>query len=526
MPFTDVQSGDEVLAEHIDEIQGSLTGASGQGVQVLLTDYASTTNYNTTIKNPTTNGLALDVQASDGAHLATLNDAGVTLKSKDGTRIVAITNSSVAVTAPSGTFTVNGQAIGAGFAVYNVLDYGIVQGSTSANASANSTAFATLWNTVAANGGGTIFFPPGRYPFTTTTLNHTQAFAMAINVVGAGWTSLIDFYNTTGFGWDIASTEPAGTSQISRGHFKHLAFQNRADATSGVDLRLGAVTNYLFENIFILGSVGQAAFGCVQIGKGALACNNLIFRSCFFICADKANASVFSFPGTATVYGGLTIDNCSLQTTSGIGTSAYILFFVNTALFDSMWIHHSGIASALKGIYVAEGWVENVIIDGCFFDGTSGNNIDVASTTGRRASTWQIQGNWFSSEANNILVAPGTGAANAWQVIGNYFTNNVSASSSVLFASGCNYVQFIGNIVGANMSGAGPVVDFINVDGLVVTGNIVDSGGSGTNSIKIDSNCEAVVLANNVSIGDDVSFGGATSASRVNANNAYIAVLP
>lgn len=96
MAFSTVNAGDEVLAEHITEIQGSLTGESSAGVQILLTDFASASNESLVVQNSL--GRQVNVKAANGNSLLKVWDAETTILSADGTKGVTIDDSAVTIT--------------------------------------------------------------------------------------------------------------------------------------------------------------------------------------------------------------------------------------------------------------------------------------------------------------------------------------------------------------------------------------------------------------------------------------------
>ena len=425
--------------------------------------------------------------------------------------------------------------------VYNVLQYGLAQSGTNAATQGgastvgadNAAALQVLWRALSALNGGTVFFPPGgAYPFAgTTTLDHDAAATnnSAINVIGSGWGGAIDLYGTTGHAWDLA---PNSSSGMDKGFFRDLVFQVKEARTAGSILRLGQVRNYLFENIHIVsGAISGYAFECVRYGNAALPCNNNTFRSCYFVIGSLTNSACFHLSSTATAgsgvsFGGLMLDNCSLQ---GISNAAGAgIYFANTYTFDSGYIHHSGFGTLAYGIQVPGfGQVVNMFIDSTYLDDCSVADIFVESAadisnpgegeTG--IANWNITDNWLSAnhaDGQHIILSAAGGTLTNFKINNNYMTTStLNVGGGITVGDGCSRVTITNNTIGAILPGVGGVVTIGNADDVIVMGNFVDAPSPATASILAASTADPIVVVGNISRGADISFGGSESASRV-----------
>jgi hypothetical protein len=521
LSFTTVNAGDEILAEHIQELQGALTGNATDGQQVLLTDYSSADNYSFTVKNPGAGGKAVNVKASTGNDLLLINDSSSVLKSADGTDYITVSNSGVAIT---GAFSINGQSVGAGLRVYNVLDHGIAGESTATStlAATNSTALAALWVTVATAGGGTIYFPPNstgqHYALNATTLNHALGYTVSVNIQGGGYGTLLKFFGTTGPFLDVAT---ASTSAVTLGYIRDLAIGHAAEVTSGSTIRFGQVSSYKIENVHILFSGSTlCAYSALTLGNGTLVCLNTKVINCFWTVTDtKSNAPIISLAGSVA-NGGLAIINSALEGGSTTGKSNIIGILCGaSALWDGIQIINSGIGKVKRGISVGNTSVANVQITSSYLDSTGEHNILVTGTAGTTANTWQLSNVWMASDATHIELAASTGQAHNWLIDNCYLTN--ATASSIIASGGIKNLIIRGCLAGATIGSAIPVWDIQAGENVIVANNIVTGGGSASSSIAIAAGVDPVVLIGNLNRGVNDSFGGATDASRIDADNAF-----
>lgn len=100
MSYTTVNPGDEILAAHISELQGSLTGVTGKGQQILLTDYSHASNYNLVVQNLL--GKHVQAKGSNNNDLLLVNDTATTVASLDGTQSLAVANAGVTLGGTTG----------------------------------------------------------------------------------------------------------------------------------------------------------------------------------------------------------------------------------------------------------------------------------------------------------------------------------------------------------------------------------------------------------------------------------------
>lgn len=545
MAYPSVSAGDEILEAHYNAIVGSLTGQSSKGQQILLTDYSSDSNYAFTVKNPGTGGLGGRFQASNGNDIGLFNDAASTLKSKDGTRYVVVSNSGVAVTAPSATFSINGQSVGAGYQVYNVLDYGLVSGSSSSNAAANTTAFQTLWATVADAGGGVIYFPAGFWSLNATTLNHANGSgaSSAISVLGAGGATLLYFHGTTGPFLNIASSSD---SPINYGFFRDFQLRHNDTVTSGATLQLGYVGNYLFENIrSIYSDSAKASATSVRLIASA---SFLKFRGCKF--STRADASTLSglvpigldvVVSTGTV-GGLEFIDTQFN---GCQDHSVGIRFVNTVGIDTVTFsglclvkdHETGIRF---GFGNDNGGVANVIANGLIVDAITGQSVHYSPTytagvppaSASRSENHQYNGCWFSGN-DYIFLIDNSGAATVRgiQIVGSYLSGG--GTRSITVGGVVTELVINGNRITCDANAAGKVALDIGdgsnaVTDVTITGNRIAVAGSSADAvIRINAAVDSFTVVSNTlrrgADADGIINTPGTGTSKVVASNSWLA---
>lgn len=529
MAYPSVSAGDEILEAHYNAIVGSLTGQSGKGQQILLTDYASTTNYSFTAKNATTNGLAARFQASNGNDIGLFNDAATTLKSKDGTRSVVVSDSSVAVTAPSGTFTVNGQTVGAGYRVYNVLDHGIVTGSTSTNAAANTTALQTLWATLVGLGSGVIYFPPGTYPFNATSLTTATpgAIGVSVSIEGGGKNAtVLEFYGSTGPFLEFAPT----SGSLQRWHIKNLLIQHDSVST-GACLRFsGAISKVALTDV----EIGAGGF---LIGIQTAHATEMILDRCkintrtdYSTMVSGALTPIALDVNNSSTLGGLYLHHTELGCVGkGSNPAAYgtILRLNNSGAVDTIVLGDGthligGAVGILKNS--GAGNVSNVLIGKAYITDTEVCE-QIEPPSGSSVENWIHTGTWLDGRHTNVLVTKSnTGTPAQFTYTGCYLTN--AEQWGMFFGPGVNVISLTGNEVMTSINTSGrsgiEIGDGSTAsESVSLVGGIVSVGSSADASYKIGAAVDAVTVAHVTQRGVAGQFNGSTSTSRVHVAGAF-----
>jgi hypothetical protein len=512
MAFTTVNAGDEILAEHIQELQGALTGTASAGEQLLLTDYSSADNYSFTVKNPGSGGKAVKVLSSAAAELLVINDTNTVIKSADGTDYITLSNSGIAIT---GTFSINGQTVGAGRKVWNALDYGIVQGITSTPAAANTTALIALAVLVAADAGGTIYFPGGgvagklgTYPLNATSLDHARGSSASITLEGDyGATSLL-FFGTTGPFLDLGD---GATHALHRCGIKNLTIQNNDTVTSGPTVRIGADCSQVeLDHVNILG--GTSLINVEVVG-------GVNIRACKLVCRDNASGRnvVTSYGGVSSVP--LYIIDSDLS--GGHGNSVGIEFSLSTGMIDGVLILGTYIKDhdiAIKS-GASTGDVVNMIIGDTVLDVVD-IGIQFEPQTGAAYSSIDISNVWVSADEKGYVFNENNGGTvDDLSIHGGRITDVETCAIEVM--DGITDVVIDGvRIFGGAIAGATEVgIDIgdgaTSPTNVVIANNIVKVAGTAAASIRINSNVDVVGVVGNLSRGVDVDFNPVVGTARV-----------
>jgi len=528
---------DRILSEHVKNLSNLVLGASGYGQRVQLTRYSDATNYANTLGNTdTTNGRALKVQYGDPdgspVTLATFQKSSTRIQSNDGTDYIDVSNSGVAVT---GTFTVNGATVGAGLTVYNVLDNNVTEGTGTTYAGANTTALQTLWTTAATAGGGIIYFPPGDYSFNATTLNHAQGTGAtkAITIRGAGGSSIVKFYGSTGPYLTIAST---ASSPVAQCGLEDLYINHGQYPSSGATIVLGYTSRYHIRNVSM---TGNEAF----IGLSLTASASVHVQNSTITVQNVANAVCVDFTQSLPT-GGVQFTGCDISGDSSATTGAWVtrgIRFNNSAIVDTVVLNGTSVKDHLYGIVSAAnvGDVANFQMNGGFLDQSNYNVVVNPTSTGTSAALtaayygWFFGNVWMSAETQNVSLATTNGGTlSGFSFVGGYMTN--ATQGAIKATKACDVVRVMGVQIAAgttnNASYAG--VEFEADSGtspsnVAVTGCYIATGTTAAACIKTSSGATPILFANNILRGsadaDGIVDGGATSASRVITANAYLA---
>src|SRR5689334_22321717 len=259
----------KILATDISDLVNFIYGVTGYGQRLQATQLSDAANFANLLGNSdTTNGKAAFIQYGPPSgvpvELASFQKSASRIISADGAHAVTVTNTGVNVT---GGFLVSGQTIGAGEQLYNVLDYGITRSSGALDttfAAANTTALQTLWATVGAAGGGTVYFPPGAFAFNgPVALNHGNAFGVGISMRGSGVTTSIHIFDATraANGFVFGNSNTTSTGLLSRFKVSDLWFYQESVATNGATILFANVQNVLIERVNTLPGSNATAPG-------------------------------------------------------------------------------------------------------------------------------------------------------------------------------------------------------------------------------------------------------------------------
>ena len=529
---------DRILSEHVKNLSNLILGASGYGQRVQLTQYSDATNYANTFGNTdTTNGRAVKIQYGDpsGAPvtLATFQKSGSRIQSNDGTDYIDVSNSGVAVT---GTFTVNGSSVGAGLTVYNVLDHGVTEGTSSTFAGANTTALQALWTAVATAGGGTIYFPPGYWSLNATTLNHALGSSASVNLQGSGDSTLLYFHGTTGPFLNVAT---ASSSAVNYGFFRDFQIRHNDTVTSGATLQLGYVGYYRFENIRSIYSDSSKA-SIISLRLTAIA-SFLKFIDCKF--ATRADEATLTSGGLFPVglevvqssgsIGGLEFHGVEF---SGCQNRSTGIFWKNTVGIDTVTFsglclvkdHETGIRF---GFGNDNGGVSNLTANGLYVDGITGQTVHYATGGTAVTQNHQYTGSWFSGDDYIFLIDnSGAGTVTGIQVVGSYLTGG--ATRLVTVGGVVNELAFVGNRMTCDANAAGKVALDIGdgsaaVTDVTITGNRIAVGGSSADAVvRMNAAVDSFAIVGNVlrrgADADGIVNTPGAGASRVVANNSFL----
>jgi hypothetical protein len=501
--FVTKSRGNTILHTDVNQYANALNGTAGGGQEVRLAALDDDAAYANILGNAdTTNGYALKVQYGDPngspTTIATFAKAGV-------------------------AFSVPVTGINA-FTVYNVLAYGIVTGADSTFAAANTAALIALWADVIDNGvgGGTIYFPPGTYPFNATTLDHGGGFSGVASIRGSGGAAILNFYGTTGPYLNIATTS---ASAVARCGIYDLRIQHAAVPASGATIQLGYVQQYELDGVRIPAtSSSLASFVALRL-TGTI--NGLHVRDCKFdlqstgavvpIGIDVAN--------TGTLSAGLHIMNTDI---SGYAGASIGIRFINTIDWDTVWL---GPGTNLKDHDVGilktsgDGAVSNLIANGLVIDACD-IGVQAEPTATSEVSNWQFVGCWLSANDYNVIISENGGTLRGFQLVGNYLTSADTISVSV--GAGCAAVVATGNHISSDQTTDWVFDVAASTEDVLIANNIMSVANAAAGLIRINATCDPVLVEGNILRGgadaDGISFGGATDASRVNGTNAYQAL--
>jgi hypothetical protein len=405
---------------------------------------------------------------------------------------------------------------------YDVRRYGLVAGSTSANAAANTAALQTLWTTISStSGGGVIYFPQGEWPLNATTLDHQAGSSKSISLRGAtGGSSLLKLYGTTGPFLDIS---PSSSSPLFQCGISDLRILHNGTVTSGATIRLGYTSRYNIDRVLM---DANGAFHAIELIAGA----SVHAHDSTFTCRDVANAVCVEFLQTVAS-GGVQFTNCDLS--GGGFSNSRGLRFNNTALVDTIVANNTSIKDHAIGIASASntGDIQNFQMNGGFLDGCA-TCISIQPTTGADYGSFEFNGVWMSATTQIAVLATGNGGT----VTGFMFTGaswHNATQGGITIQDGVSTVKLTGiNMDLSNTNNAsysGIVLDNTVAAGIpnriTITGCTVVVGASTAACINVAALADPICIVGNDLIGgadaDGIIPGAATSTSRVIANNSY-----
>lgn len=529
MAFVTPNDGDTILASHVSQLTGLLAGSSGKGQLVQLYQYEDSTNYANVLGNrDTTNGRAVKIQYGDPSGspvtLATFQKSAVRIQSNDGTDYLDISNSGVAIV---GTLTVNGTTVGGGVRVYNVLDHGMVTGTTSTSAAANTSAFQTLLATAAAAGGGVIFFPRGTWPMNATVWSHGLGSTSSISILGEAGATAIQFWGATGPFWSLGSSS---SHALSRVRIQNVMFLHGDKPTSGATIKIGAnVANIIIDGIYMAEtSSGYGPLTGIEALVGFSLSNSKIDTRTDTSTLTGAGLvpRVIHLTNTSAA-SNIDISNCSLN---GCATVSYGIDFFNSGDIDTVRLTNVLIKDNDRSINKSgspAGDIANAFLTGVYLD-VSQYGLYLEPNSGSALYTWLCSGLWVAAAKQAIRGSTAnSGTIDRIKVNNGYFTDAATAgNAAVELQANCDNCSLTDVYIGTSLNTGGDYgVDIGGasgaIEGFTMIGCTVVVGSSATNSVRISSACDPVVVTGNTFRGKDITFGGSTGTSRVNANNAY-----
>lgn len=537
MSFISVAAGQPIRATHVQQFTNWLTAQKLDTPGTIAC--TSTSEFALTVRSQEgTTGLALAVQygsASSPTTLAYFTKDASRLSSSDGTDYLQITNSGVAVT---GSFTVNGSSVstsGSGaYRVYSAADT-LVTGTTVTNASANTLAFQTLYATAASEGGGRIFFPRGSWPLNATVLTHTAA-STAIIIEGEGRASVLYFFGTTGPFLQFGST---ATSVVNGGGIANISLMHSTAVSAGATVKLGGsttgttVANFQINDIAIINrgrpDAGQTA-PCEAALIGVESAYGFeMHHSKIELRTDLEYLTAASlFPigihmiATSTSAGMSMLDT----TVDGCYGRSYGIRFANSGLIDTPRLGHCLIKDHAICILKnsGAGQVVNAQIGDTYLD-VCDKALLLEPTTGASVGAWHLSNTWMSafSYAVTASIANG-GTVGTLNFDQGYITN--STVGAFLVGSGVtNFSVSEYDIALSGLAVGERGCDFGGATGAVTNlrfvNNTVTVSTGATSSVRIGSGSDPVLFTGNILRGATASFLATTSASVINANNAF-----
>lgn len=534
MSFVDPARGAIIEHTHVTQLTGLLRGDESKGQLVRLYRIEDTDDYANIFGNvDTTNGLAVKIQygaVASPTTLATFAKAAITLQSADATRSLVISNSGVAITAPSASFSVNGQTFNRGVAVYNVLDHGIVTGTTSTNAAANTAALEALWTTVVTATTGVIYFPPGTYPFNATALTaSTGGIGVSVSIEGSGRNStVLEFYNTSGTSLQFAPS--AGT--IQRWHMRGLLIQNDGESTGACMSFSSSISKVNLVDIEIASAGWLTGISTAHATEMIVERCKINTRTDY---ADLVTAGLtpvaFDVVNSSTM-GGLYFHHTELGTIqkgSNPASRGIILRFNNSGAVDTVVIGEGchligGDIGILKNS--GAGNVSNVLIGAAFITDVD-VNVQCEPPASSTTENWQFVGTWMAAYEQNVVVTESNGGtALHFGMASCYLTD--ATVSAVNFGPGVDGVALSNLQIysSVNTGGASALTIGDNSTAsrdISIIGGIIQVGSSAAASYSIGSAVDGVTVAYVTSRGVTGAFGGATDASRVHLAGAFLA---
>lgn len=415
--------------------------------------------------------------------------------------------------------------------IYVVSDYGLRSSYASTYATANTTALAALWVTAAAT-GGVVYFPTGGWGLNATTLDHGTNNSVSLSILGAGPSSQINFYGTTGPFLDIATSS---TSRLDRVFLRNIRIDHAESVTSAATIQVSSVNGFEFDGVKMVhgGDSGEkGALVCVRLAGTA---TGISFRDCKFetrtdratmvsggltpIGLDVANSSAM---------GGLYMERtewngCYLSSATGLGIGVR---FANSALVDTVWMGpgtlikdwNTGIAKTSGAGGIANFTATGIHVDGC---ATVGVQLEPTAAT---LGTFLFDACWFSADGYDVLITENGGTVSSLTFVGCYMTNAIT--QGVLIGAGVDTVIFANNIVLTSVDTGGGIGVQIGTGSasanVVFTGNIVTVGSSSTYAYSLGSGITSGVCVGNLARGAAGS-AATTSTAWINENNAYLA---
>lgn len=543
MSFVSVAAGQPIRATHVQQFTNWLTA---QKVDTPATVAAtSTTEYTLTVRSQDGGtGLALNVlygSASSPTTIATFNKSQIVLAAPvrvTGTTPLAVVQMASPSSGPGVGFsslyaktdgtlayktgTSASENVLASVAnrpgEYVISDYGMTTGGVGV-ASANTLALQSLWRTVAAAGGGDVVIPPGVWPFTQTTLNHTVASTSSVRLRGTDGAALMRFHGTTGPFLDIAN---GSTSALARCGISNLYLDHEDVPTAGATIRVTNVQNFELDRVYMANRGGGVApmvglevrGGSVWVRNSKLICRE-DSSSARLLKFSNASGTTVNFFAFDSAFEGAAYPSVAHGVDFSNGGLIDTVRFIGCDLKDFDVVFKSGLAT---------GSVANFQMIGGVIDG-SNVCVQFQPVTGATYSTLQFASVWMSGNTYNFQVnESNAGIVRNLSINGCYLTN--ATTRAIDINEGVSGVVIANNDIPSSVNGGGDAVIWIGgsssyPSNVMITGNRIQSGNTGAAaSLLVATSVTPVVVVGNMSVKKDVVFYGAVTGARVYSTSA------
>lgn len=448
--------------------------------------------------------------AKDGIGILEVLSTSTYLRSPNGTYAGAISN--------AGIFTAPGLLRMLGW--YIVSDHGLVAGASSGLATTNAAALTTLWSTVAANGGGVIYFPSGVWSLDPVTLNHGLGYSVAVTLMGSNSSSILKFYGGVGPFLNIAT---ASGSALSACGIEELYINHSVVSNSGATVRLGYTSRYHLANVNMSGN--EALIGLQLITQASVHVHDSTIT-----VQDAAGGICVDFAHTVST-GGIQFTGCDLSGGLAAGTNTRGLRFNNSTLIDTVVLNNTSIKDHYICIASASntGDVANFQMNGGFIDGSQ-YGMSLQPSTGADYGSFAFNNVWMSSESQIAILSTANGGTVSGVSISGESWHNATLGG-MLIQKGVDGVKLTGIRMGLqttnDASYSGILLETsggVSPSSVAINGCQVVVGASTSACITAPAAATPLTIVGNELRGSADADGlnvGATGTARVVSGNSY-----